>query len=118
MEPVPARQLDIILKWKTGGSPPKCWVLRKNVSHGRGHARTASEVAITYAAYPDQVRDLILDPKIASMGYFTMAYSFREVFPNGLVGSEPTKASIESGKVPIQLFADAVAKDFRRFMDS
>jgi creatinine amidohydrolase/Fe(II)-dependent formamide hydrolase-like protein len=40
------------------------------------------------------------------------------VFTDGRVGSDPTKASIESGKVLIQLFADAVAEDFRRFMDS
>jgi len=39
-------------------------------------------------------------------------------FLDGRVGSDPTKASVENGKVLIQLVADAVAEDFRGFMDS
>lgn len=118
LEPVPARQPEIILKLQNWWEFPEVLSAAKKMHpKGEGMHATASEVAVTYAAYPDQVRDLVLDPKIAPLGNFTDAYSYRDVFPDGRVGSDPTQATVENGETLIQLAADAVAGDFRQFMD-
>ena len=64
-----------------------------------------------------QVRDLILEPKVAPVGNFTDAYNYRETFPDGRIGSDPTQTTVENGETLIQLAADCVAKDFERFIE-
>lgn len=83
---------------------------------GEGMHATPAEVAVTYAAYPDQVRDMQLEPKIAPVGNFTDAYNYRETFPDGRIGSDPTQATIENGEKLIQITADCVTREFARFI--
>lgn len=85
---------------------------------GEGMHATASEVAVTYAAYPDQIRTMTLEPKIAPMGSFTDAYDYRETFPDGRIGSDPTQASVPNGEALIQLAAEAVAAEYQHFLNS
>ena len=85
---------------------------------GEGMHATASEVAVTYAAYPDQVRSMTLEPKIAPMGSFTDAYDYRETFPDGRIGSDPTQATVANGESLIQMAADAVAAEYQRFLSA
>ncbi|GAB5412923.1 MAG: creatininase family protein [Congregibacter sp.] len=87
---------------------------RLHPQHDGAHA-TASEVAVTYAAHPEQVRDIALSPKVAPMGGFTDADDYRRRFPDGRIGSDPTQATIEAGKEIIASAAAALRKDFAAF---
>lgn len=87
---------------------------RLHPQHDGAHA-TASEVAVTYAAHPDQVRDITLTPKVAPMASFTDADNYRENFPDGRIGSDPTQATVEAGKEIIASAANALRKDFAAF---
>lgn len=83
--------------------------------HYDGSHATASEIAVTYAANPDQVRDLPLTPRVAPLGGFTDAEDFRAHFPDGRIGSDPSQATIEGGQEIIACAAEALREDFRRF---
>jgi creatinine amidohydrolase len=87
---------------------------RLHPKHEGAHA-TPSEVAVTYAAYPAQQRDMALDPKVAPSGSFTDAQNYRERFPDGRIGSDPTQATIEAGQEIIAAAAKALREDFLRF---
>ncbi len=118
LEPVPARQAELTLKLSNWWEFPEVLGAAKKMHpKAEGMHATPSEVAVTYAAYPDQVRDLELDPKVAPFGNFTDAYSYRETFPDGRIGSDPTQATVENGETLIQLAAKNVAEDFQRFVN-
>lgn len=116
LEPVPARQKEITLKLRNWWEFSSVLDAAKKMHpEGEGMHATPAEVAVTYAAYPEQVRSATLEPKIAPTGSFTDAYNYREMFPDGRIGSDPSQATIENGKTLIQLSAAAVAEDFRLF---
>lgn len=83
-----------------------------------GAHATPSEVAVTYAAYPDQVRDVVLEPKVAPMGSFGDAEDYRATFPDGRIGSDPSQATVDNGREIIQSAAQALLADFRSFADA
>lgn len=64
---------------------------------GHGSHATASEVALTYYAYPGSVKAVEMTPKIAPDGTFTDAANFRQNFPDGRCGSDPSQATPELG---------------------
>ena len=116
LEPVPARQTEMTLKLRNWWEFSEVLGAAKKMHpEGEGMHATPSEVAITYAAYPDQVRDMQLEPEIAPLGAFTDAYDYRATFPDGRIGSDPTQATVENGEILIQLAADAVAAEFMAF---
>jgi creatinine amidohydrolase len=82
-----------------------------------GSHATASEVAVTYAAYPEQVRERALEPRVAPSGSFTDAEDYRRRFPDGRIGSDPAQATVAAGREIIEVAASAVRADFRRFAD-
>ena len=82
--------------------------------HDGSHA-TASEVAVTYAAYPEQVRDVALEPKVAPQGRFTDADDYRASFPDGRIGSDPAQATVAAGQEIIAAAAKALREDFLAF---
>lgn len=100
--------------WELAGVMGVCKKLHP--THDGSHA-TASEIAVTYAAYPDRERKLTLDPRVAPQGSFGDALDYRSRFPDGRIGSEPTQASIENGQLIIDAAAKALRDDFRRFAD-
>lgn len=87
---------------------------RLHPSNDGSHA-TASEVAVTYAAYPDQQRDLTLTPRVAPNGRFTDAEDYRRRFPDGRIGSDPSQATVEGGQQIIDAAAKSLRADFARF---
>lgn len=80
-----------------------------------GAHATASEIAVTWAAYPDQVRKVALDPRVAPMGGFTDAQDYRSRFPDGRIGSDPAQASVKAGQQIIDIAAAALRRDFAAF---
>ncbi|MAP95365.1 MAG: amidase [Ponticaulis sp.] len=92
-------------------------VCRREFPTGDGMHATASEVAVTYAGYPDQVRSVEMSPKIAPVGGFRDADDYRSRFPDGRIGSDPSQATVEKGKTIIAAAANSLADTFRRFAD-
>lgn len=90
-------------------------VIRQQFPVGDGMHATASEVAVTYAGYPDQVRKVEMSPKIASVGAFRDAEHYRQTFPDGRIGSDPSQASVEKGEIIIKAAASALIRSFREF---
>ncbi|GGD59787.1 creatininase family protein [Lacimicrobium alkaliphilum] len=85
---------------------------------GDGQHATASEVSVTYAAYPEAQKQVTMEPKIAPTGTITHADDYRRQFPDGRIGSDPSQSSEQDGKQIIQTAAEAVAADFERFAKS
>lgn len=117
MDKVPARQPEVMLTlrnwWELPGVMAEC---KKMHPEGEGTHATPSEIAVTYAAYPDQIRHMSLDPKIAPTGKITDAYHYRDNFPDGRIGSDPSLASVENGERLIQLSAESLATDYQSFL--
>lgn len=83
-----------------------------------GMHATASEVSLSYFAYPEAVKQVDMKPGPAKAGKFYDALDFRSKFPDGRVGSDPSQASIVSGA---KLFDIAVAEavaDYTSFIKS
>jgi creatinine amidohydrolase len=98
--------------WELPGVMSVCQRLHPN---NDGSHATASEVAVTYAAFPGQVRDLPLDPPVAPMGSFTDAEDYRSRFADGRIGSDPSQATVEGGQEIISAAAKALRDEFARF---
>lgn len=85
---------------------------------GHGSHATPSEVAVTWAAYPDKVRYMDMEPAIAPTGRFTDAADYRRRFPDGRIGSNPNLAKIEDGKRLIEASVADLAVTYREFLAS
>ncbi|MFP6729519.1 MAG: creatininase family protein [Alphaproteobacteria bacterium] len=80
-----------------------------------GHA-TPSEVAVTQAVYPDDIKSATLDPKVAPSGRFYGPEDFRRRYPDGRIGSDPSLATPEHGNQFIDLAAQSVADAYAAFV--
>lgn len=63
-----------------------------------GNHATPSEIALTWYAYPDQIRDVPLTPEQAPSGEIRDASDYRRRFPDGRIGSKPQLASVDHGR--------------------
>ncbi|SDE57069.1 creatininase family protein [Rhodospira trueperi] len=72
-----------------------------------GWHATPSEVSVTWAVHPDQVRDAPLDPLPETSSTFFDSRDFRARFPDGRMGSDPALATAEHGR----RFIDAAAAE-------
>ncbi len=89
--------------------------------HGaEGHHATVSEVALSYYAHPEAVKDVSMSPEVAASippgGNIYDAADFRMKFPDGRIGSSPQLASIEHGEKFYHLAVESLAKDYQRFL--
>lgn len=79
-----------------------------------GSHATASEVALTYFAFPEDAARVRSDgklvPEVAPRGHFTDAVDYRRRFRDGRIGSDPTLASAALG----QRLRDAAVADLAR----
>lgn len=85
-------------------------------SHG-SHA-TPSEVAMTYFAYPEHLKNAPMEPKVAPNGGFTDAADYRKNFPDGRIGSDPSLATVKDGKKLVDLARIGLIEDFEKFASS
>lgn len=72
-------------------------ISNKEYGSAEGSHATPSEVSVTYAAYPEAVKDVAMDPAIAPRGSFTDSEDYRRTFPDGRIGSNPGLATVEVG---------------------
>lgn len=102
--------------WDLGGVGQACTELYGE-THG-SHA-TPSEVAVTYALFPETEARLRpegkLDPPIAPRGTFGDARDYRRRFPDGRIGSDPTLATGEDGRRLIDMAAGALLEELDAF---
>jgi len=82
---------------------------------GDGSHATASEVAVTYYAYPDAQKYVVMTPKIAPEGSFTDAADYRRNFPDGRIGSDPSQATPEKGAQIVAAARDSLVRDVEAF---
>ena len=82
---------------------------------GGGSHATAAELAVTFAAYPEKEDTRQLDPKIAPVGTITDKHHYREQFPDGRIGSDPSQARAEHGRQLIDVAADDLVKEVQAF---
>ncbi|OIO68968.1 MAG: amidase [Zetaproteobacteria bacterium CG12_big_fil_rev_8_21_14_0_65_55_1124] len=83
-----------------------------------GFHATVSEVALSYYAYPEAVKNVSLTPEVAPTDEFFDAFDFRRKFPDGRIGSNPQLATVEAGERFCQLAAEALSADYRNFLAS
>jgi len=81
-----------------------------------GSHATPSEVAVTWHAFPHAIKNVEMSPKIAPNGEFHDADDYRRVFPDGRIGSDPSLATAEQGKLIFEAAVDEVAADYQRFL--
>jgi creatinine amidohydrolase len=83
---------------------------------GDGSHATASEVSVTYWAYPHAIKNVHMEPKIAPVGPIHDAEDYRRRFPDGRIGSDPSQATPEAGGRIVTKAADALIGDYADFM--
>lgn len=91
---------------------------RARYGAGHGSHATPSEVAVTWFAYPEAIKDAQMNPVIAPTGRFTDAEDYRSKFPDGRIGSDPTLADPKDGETLIGLSAAGLVEDYRAFLAS
>ncbi|MCE8039866.1 creatininase family protein [Halomonas sp. MCCC 1A11062] len=81
-----------------------------------GTHATASEVALSWFARPEAVKQVEMSPRIAPRGSAQCdADEFRRRFPDGRMGSDPSLASVEHGKRFFEASVDDVWEAYQTF---
>jgi creatinine amidohydrolase len=99
-------------------SPPGVAELQKELFGDRdGSHATASEISLAQHAVPEAIKRADLDPPLApaSQG-FTDAADFRQRYPDGRIGSDPSLASPAAGERLLRAAIDGLSEDYRRFL--
>ena len=91
--------------WNLPGVMSTC---KKLFPVGEGSHATASEVSVTQYAYPDAIKRVEMNPKIAPDGRFTDAADYRATFPDGRIGSDPSQATPEAGAEIVSIAKQAL----------
>lgn len=81
-----------------------------------GSHATPSEVAVTQFVYPEAIKTAPLDPDVASGHPIYGAADFRQHYPDGRMGSDPSLATPEHGQQFYERAVDAIAADYEKFM--
>ncbi len=82
---------------------------------GHGTHATPSEIAVTFAAYPDHIKSAAMEPQIAPNGPIRDALDYRDRFPDGRIGSDSSLATIEHGQQLIKASVAGLIDDVARF---
>lgn len=82
---------------------------------GHGSHATPSEIAVTYAAYPDCVKSAPMMPQIAATGPIRDALDYRQRFPDGRIGSDSSLATIDDGRAIIEAAVKGLITDIAAF---
>ena len=112
-----AKQAGLRCKLKNWYETPGIRALSKELygaSEG-GHA-TPSEVAVTQFAFPEAIKKVAMEPRIAPRGPILDAADYRRRFPDGRIGSDPSLATPEAGKRLYEAAVKDLTEDYRAFL--
>lgn len=82
-----------------------------------GSHATPSEISLSYYAHPDSVKSAELHPERAPTGEIRDAEDYRRRFPDGRIGSDPSRASVAFGKRLYDIAVADIGKDYQGFLD-
>ncbi len=82
---------------------------------GHGSHATPSEIAVTFAAYPDHIKSAALEPRIAPTGPIRDALDYRSRFPDGRIGSDSSLATVAQGEEIIAAAVKGLIDDIAKF---
>ena len=92
--------------------------LRESLYAGReGAHATPSEIAVTWFAHPDEVREVAFEAAAPPMQPFADAQDYRRRFPDGRIGSDPSLANAADGERLVEAAAADVAENYKKFRD-
>ena len=80
-----------------------------------GSHATCGEVSLTQYAYPDSRKEAEMDPPIAPVGPIYDARDYRERFPDGRIGSNPSLANPDAGKALYDKALAGLISDYQSF---
>lgn len=81
-----------------------------------GSHATPSEVAVTQFVYPEAIKDAPLSAEVASGHPIYGAASFRQHYPDGRMGSDPSLATPEHGQRLYDAAVESIAQDYQKFV--
>lgn len=110
-----ARPIKLFLRnwWELAGVGELC---RELFPVGEGSHATASEVSVTYFAYPESQKKVEMTPKIAPNGPIRDADDYRRRFADGRIGSDPSQATVEKGGKIVAAATKALISDYEAFL--
>ncbi|EGF92938.1 creatinine amidohydrolase family protein [Asticcacaulis biprosthecium C19] len=82
---------------------------------GHGTHATPSEIAVTFAAYPDRVKSHTMEPQVAPNGPIRDALDYRARFTDGRIGSDSSLATVEDGQKIIDAAVAGLIDDIAKF---
>jgi creatinine amidohydrolase len=82
---------------------------------GHGSHATPSEIAVTQWAYPESIKTVSYEPKIAPTGPIREALDFRARYADGRMGSDPAQATPEKGGALVAQAAKSLIEDLADF---
>ena len=80
-----------------------------------GSHATCGEVSLTQYAFPSSIKTASMDPPIAPTGPIYDAADYRRRFPDGRIGSNPSLANPEAGKVLFEKALRGIIADYQQF---
>jgi creatinine amidohydrolase len=81
-----------------------------------GSHATPSEVAVTQFVYPEAIKVAPLSAEVASGYPIYGAADFRQHYPDGRMGSDPSLATPEHGKQLYDVAVASITQDYQEFM--
>ncbi|MEY2977809.1 MAG: hypothetical protein RLZZ435_1948 [Cyanobacteriota bacterium] len=81
-----------------------------------GSHATPSEVALTQFVYPDFIKTAPLPPEVASGHGIYSAQDFRDHYPDGRMGSDPSLATPEHGQQFYEAAVQELSESYQRFL--
>jgi creatinine amidohydrolase len=81
-----------------------------------GSHATPSEVSVTQFLHPEAIKQAAMDPPVAPSGGFHDARDFRRRYPDGRIGSDPSRATPEAGAKLVEAAVADLADRWRTFL--
>ena len=100
-------------------SPKFQEICEREFGDSEGSHATVSEVSLTYHIHPEdgeRVRKAEMAPGKASEGPIFDAADYRRRFPDGRIGSDPSLASAEMGKIVLEAAIEDLVREYQKFI--
>ncbi len=104
--------------WYMGGKVGQ--ISKDEFGDDEGSHATPSEVALTYFGFPEdgaRASQAPIDPPRAPKGVIYDADDYRRNFPDGRIGSNPSRATAEIGERIFKAAVEDLVDDYRDFVD-